>query len=474
MSLSSLRPILLVTAFAAAAPALAAPPSAELSQRMLDDLVAVSGVPGFGAAVWRDDRIVWRGSAGLRDVEGGLPVTADTIFRLASVSKLLAATAAAKLAEQGRLDLDAPVTSVLPWLRNDWAPMNARQLAAHISGLPHYAPQDFTNLGQTHYPTSRAAVAIFEAQPQIGAPGAGYSYSSWGYTLLGAMVEEQAGMLFPDYVTREVTPGLAVMRDVADGPNENAARPYEFTARQAGRARPNDFSYTWGGGGMAATPSALATFGGLMTQDRIVRAATFDMMLRPVRLNDGNEVSDREFKLGFGWRLGTDADGGAIAHHAGNATGARSALVLWRAEKTAVSLLSNASWVSAIEGSAQMLAAPHRATPANLVAAACPVSAQRYSGTFNGEAVSGTARFASENGLCVGRIEATGALKAMLDGGMQSADGELRVVAIDPAGGLSRAGLVTPYGIYDLRAQAGGGFRAPFSATRTLEISFQT
>src|SRR5690606_21335278 len=97
---------------------------------------------------------------------------------------------------------------------------------------------------------------------------------------------------------------------------------------------------------------------------------------------------------------------------------------------------------------------------------------RRYSGSFNGEAVSGTAHFASEGGLCVGRIEATGALKMMLDGGSQAAAGDLRVVGIDPAGGLSRAGLVSPYGLYDLRAQAGGGFRAPFGGTRALEIAF--
>lgn len=467
-----IRPLLLATALTACAPAIAAPSPGAVSQRMLDDLAAVSGVPGMGAAIWRDDRIVWRGSSGMRDVERGLPVTADTIFRLASVSKLLTATAAVKLAEAGRLDLDAPVTAALPWLRNGWAPMSARQLAAHISGLPHYNAEDFTSLGRTSYQTSRAAVAIFEGRPQIGTPGAAYSYSSWGYTLLGAMVEERAGVLFPDYIAREVTRGLAVMRDVADGPDANAARPYEFTERRPSRARPNDFSYTWGGGGMAATPSALATFGGWMTQDQIVRAATFDDMLRPVRLNDGSEAGERDFKLGFGWRVGTDLDGRAIAHHAGNALGARSALMLWREEKIAVSLLSNASWASAIETSAQLLAAPHRAAPAGLNAVACPVSARRYSGTFNGEAVSGTARFSNEAGLCAGRIEATGALKTMFDGGMQSAAGELRAVGIDRAGGLSRAGLVTPFGIYDLRAQAGGGFRALFGGTRTLEVTF--
>lgn len=466
------RQLLMVVAFAACAPAIAAPSPGDVSQRMLDDLVAVSGVPGLGAAVWREDSIVWRGSAGLRDIERGLPVTADTIFRLASVSKLLAATAAARLSEQGRLDLDAPVTTILPWLRNGWAPMNARQLAAHISGLPHYNDWDQANLGPTHYPNSRAAVAIFEDRPLLTAPGERYNYSSWGYTLLGALVEQASGMPFPDYVTREVTPGLTVMRDATDGPNPDASIAYEFIDRRPQRASPVDMSYTWGGGGMAATPSALATFGGWMTQDRIVSATTFDAVLRPARLNDGSEAGERDFQVGFGWRTSPDEDGRSTAHHAGVFTGGRSALVLWRDERIAVSLLSNAAWLSAIEKSAQLLAAPFRPAPEGLAATDCPVGARRYEGSFNGEPVSGTVRFTQEPGLCTGRIEATGPLRAFLDGGMQSRAGELRVVGIDAGGGLARAGLVTPFGIYDLRANADGGFRAGLGGTRELAIRF--
>ena len=75
-------------------PAIAAPDPAEVSQRMLDELILMNGVPGMGAAIWKGDEIIWTGSAGMRDVERKLPVDERTIFRLASVSKLLAATAA--------------------------------------------------------------------------------------------------------------------------------------------------------------------------------------------------------------------------------------------------------------------------------------------------------------------------------------------------------------------------------------------
>lgn len=463
-----LIPILLATTAPAAAAQ--APPPERVAQRMIDDLRTVSGVPGIGAAIWSGGKIAWRGSAGMRDLQKGAPVNERTIFRLASVSKLLAATAAAKLAEEGRLDVDAPVTSVLPWLANGWAPINARQLAAHTAGIDHYNEEDRRTLGPLHFPTSRAAVGIFAQRPLLTPPGQAYRYSSWGFTLLGALVEERSGKPFPDYVTSEITPGLAVMRDATDGPNPDASIAYEFVDRQPVKARPIDFSYTWAGGGMAATPSALATFGGRFLADRIVSRQTVDWMLRPATRNDGRPVEDEGYQLGFGWRLSPDEDGSPTVHHAGVSPGVRSALVGWRDDGMAVALLSNALWTVSIDRSARMVAAPFRPIPRTLITTSCPVGATRFSGSFNGKPIAGSQSFTVEAGMCIGSLRATGDLQQWLSGGTQKAAGELRLVGLDGTGGLARAGLVTPYGIYDLRARPDGTFRASFGGTRELIV----
>jgi serine beta-lactamase-like protein LACTB len=460
---------ILCTMFAAV-PATAKPTPAAVSQRLLDELRTVSGVPGIGAAIWKDGEIGWAGSSGLRDLDRNLPVNKDTVFRLASVSKLLAATAAAKLHEQGKLDVDAPVSTILPWLKNEWASITARQLAAHTSGIDHYNDHDRAALGPLHYPTSRDAVGIFASRPLLARPGQAYRYSSWGFTLLGALIEERSGMLFPDYVTRELTPGLAIMRDATDGPDPNASIAYEFAERRPVRAKPIDFSYTWSGGGMAATPSAIATFGGRFLANRIVAKQTVEWMLRPAFFNDGRPVEDEGYALGFGWRLSPDEDGAPTVHHAGVSPGVRSALVGWREDGMAVALLSNALWTVSIDRSARMIAAPHRPVPTTLVARACPVTATRFAGTFNGASVAGRAKFALEGGLCVGSLDSGGELQQWLSGGAQRAAGPLKLVGIDGAGGLARAGLVTPYGIYDWRAQPDGSFKAPFGGTRELVV----
>ncbi|MBJ7439075.1 MAG: beta-lactamase family protein [Sphingopyxis sp.] len=445
--------------------------AAIIAQRLLDTLRESNGVPGMGAAVWQDGKIVWEGSSGLRDIEGRAPVTRDTLFRLASVSKLFTVTAAAKLAEEGKLDLDAPFQRQLPGLGARWPAITPRHLAAHTSGLPHYQDVD-RDRGARHYRTGREAVAIFADRNLLTPPGTAYSYSSWGYTLLGTLVEEHAGQSFPDYVTRQLVPGLAIRADATHSGDPNASRAYGFEAGRVVEMPRHDFSYTWGGGGLSGTAGAVATFGGQMIDAKIVRPATFDAMLVPVLLADGRPAGEPDYGVGFGWRISRDPDGAPFVHHNGSAIGARSTVGLWRAEHTAVSVLANASWVSRMEPTAQMIAAPFRRVPTGLTTTACPVGAQRYRGTFGDAAVEGAVRFRIDRGLCVGTAEQHAAMRAYFGTAMQRTDAPLTLIGLAPQGGLSRAGLVNPFGIADLRAQADGSFAAEIATGRRLVLRF--
>lgn len=444
-----------------------------VADRMLASQVKTNGVPGMGAAVVVDGVVVWHGSAGMRNLEAGEPVDRHTMFRLASVSKLLTATAAAKLGEDGRLDLDAPVQSTLPWLKAPWAPLTPRQLAAHTSGLPHYQQVD-EGRGAKRYESVRAAVGFFDGRPLLAAPNTAYQYSSWGYTLLSAVIEALAGKAFLDYIAHELTPGLAVGPDASDHGVPNASKTYGFTDGRAVRLPAHDFSYTWGGGGLAATPEAIALFGSRVMEGTVVSPRTFNSMLEPARLADGSVVGERDYQVGFGWRTGRDVNGESIAHHAGVALGARSALVLWPSSRVSASVLSNAEWTSSIETTAEMLAAPfHRHTAAGAQPTArCPADALAYDGEFAGERFRGTATFSDQAGLCAGQIKLPqGLLRTWLNGFPQRDADSLEIIGIRPSAGISRAALVTPIGLHDLRADADGrALRVKFSPSRSLVI----
>lgn len=450
--------------------------AARVSDRMLSALVEANGVPGMGAAVVRDGTTVWAGSAGYRNVEQGLRVEKDTTFRLASVSKVVAATAAAKLKELGALDVDAPIQSLLPWLKSDWAPLTSRQLAAHSSGMPHYQDVD-SDRGQVHYTSVRDAVGIFRKRALLFSPGTGYSYSSWGYTLLSAVIEARGGESFLDYLSHEVTAGLAIGIDATDSGDVLASRAYRFEDGRAVPAAHHDFSYTWAGGGLGATPEAIAQFGARVMAGEVVSPSTVDWMFTPTRLADGSVARERDSEVGFGWRVAKDADGALIAHHAGVTEGARSALVLWPERKLDVSVLSNALWVSSIEQTAMMLAAPFQVEVdrPSLPSRSCPLRASTYEVEFDGKRWSGSARFAMEEGVCVGTVSLTsGPLRDWLNGFPQRDADTLKLVGLDARGGFSRAALVTPIGLHDLRVQADGdGYSARFGSTRTVSFRFK-
>ncbi|MBH9577227.1 serine hydrolase domain-containing protein [Inhella proteolytica] len=463
-----LAPTLLTLATALSAPA----PQLQ-SQALLDALRESSGVPGLGAAVWQQGRLVWQGSSGLRDLAQQLPVQADTRFRLASVSKLFAATAAAQLVQQGQLDPEAPVQPLLgEALPPDWPPLSSAQLAAHSAGVPHYQAQDSGRGHQAHASAREATATHLQARQLVGAPGARFHYSSWGYTVLSAVVEARSGLNYLDFLARHTTPGLAIGVDRSDDAQDRTmSRPYTLTPQGPQPAAPHDYSYTWGGGGLAATPGALAEWGGRVLQGRVVDAATRDWMWTPQRLNSGEPSGERDFQMGFGWRLGQDLEGQALRHHAGVTSGARSVLLLWPEQQLSVSLLSNALWTSAIERTAELLSAPFRPLPKDLVAADCPTGHTRFQAELQDEAFEGRLRFVRVAGHCQGELELPEALATRLHAPPQPRRERLRVLALAP--GLARAALVSPIGLLEWRAIGQDKAQVLLPGQRLLKLRLQ-
>lgn len=450
------------------------PLPARIADAILAALVESSGVPGMGAAISQYGEMVWIGSAGLRDVEAGLPVMPDTRFRFASVSKLFTVTAAARLREQGKLDADAPISLTLPYLSPHWPPITTAQLAAHTAGVPHYQPID-DRRGAKHFDTVEDAALQVVGRRLLTPPGAAYSYSSWGYVLLSAVVEARAGKPFLEVLAHEITPDLAIGPDATGSNDVQASKAYDFVDHRALEASAHDFSYTWGGGGLGGTAPALARFGGRVLDGGVVSPATLEWMQTPARLNDGALVSERDYTVGFGWRRSTDSAGRRVLHHAGSAIGARSALLLYPEQSTAVALLANAGWTSAIEQSVQMLAAPFLRPAPGMEAKPCPVqttSVQVWEDGNSSHAATGPAQFARLNGVCTGSIPVPARLAARLADFPQRSAAYLTIIGIDLSGGLKRGTLVTPMGAYALTLAKDGRYGVRFDEKRQMMLQF--
>jgi len=159
----------------------------EMARGRFDSVMAANNIPGLSVAVSIDGQVVWSEGFGYANIETGTPVTSTTKFRIGSVSKPLSAVAMGILVDQGKLDLDLPVQHYVPsFPEKAKGTVTSRQLGGHIAGVRHYSGNEM--LSSRKYETVTQSLEIFEDDTLQTPPGEAYSYSSYGWNLLSAVV----------------------------------------------------------------------------------------------------------------------------------------------------------------------------------------------------------------------------------------------------------------------------------------------
>src|SRR5207248_1430856 len=176
-------------------------------EKAVASFMAANSVPGLSAAVVLDGEPRWSEGFGMADLENFSPATSSTLFRLGSISKPISATAALQLWEQGKLDLDAPVQKYCPAFPRKEAPITTRQLLGHLGGIRHYRDDgkgDVPEDSARHFATMEESLQLFAKDPLVAPPGTKFNYSTYGYTLVGCVVEGAASAKYVDYVRENV------------------------------------------------------------------------------------------------------------------------------------------------------------------------------------------------------------------------------------------------------------------------------
>jgi serine beta-lactamase-like protein LACTB len=227
--------------------------------------------PGLSLTVAAGGKIVWSVSCGYADVKSRRPVTARTRFRIGSVSKTLTATVLADYAESGRVDLDAAVDRYVDFPSHGGA-ITLRRLAGHLAGIRHYESQAEA-VNRRHFASVTATLALFAGDPLVAEPGSHFSYSSYGYDVIGAALERVSGRDFPSLV-REAVLAPAHMRETTLATAPRAARATFYELKDSGGVRvapPIDLSDRLPAGGFLSTAEDLARFGIALTDGTLVR-----------------------------------------------------------------------------------------------------------------------------------------------------------------------------------------------------------
>lgn len=336
--LASCGPVPDVVAVPKPAPSVAALPDSvrEAVDRLIHEVMTDQQIPGVSLGLVRENRIVYVTGYGFSH-RPSRPATADTVFRLASISKTFTAVAALQLAERETLDLDAPVQRYVPTFPAKRWPVSTRQLLGHLGGIRHYRGRE--RFSTTHYTDILAPLSIFQADPLAHQPGTKYLYSTYGYNLVGAVVEAAVQERFTEYVRRYVFIASGMRGAQVDDPTTvipKLAAGYDPVAGGGVTEAPAfDATNKIPGGGFVATAEDMSQYAVAVMTDRLLRPATKDAMWTRQATKDGTTTG-----YGLGWMLGQWA-GQLTAAHSGGQPGVTTLFFLVPARGCAVIVLTN-------------------------------------------------------------------------------------------------------------------------------------
>lgn len=309
------------------------------------------GIPGGALAVVRDGRLVYAKGFGLADVERKEPVQAGSLFRIASISKPITAVAVLKLAQDGKLDLDARAFALVGVLPEQADPrlkdVTVRQLLQHRggwdrekSGDPMFQPFKIAEEEGVALPPDPAAILRSVARrPLDFDPGARYAYSNFGYCVLGRIIEKAGGEPYEDYVRRAVLAPMGITRmrlgkSLPEGRAEGEVRYYPLPGPAARPvfAGAKEASVPWPYGGFCL--EAMDAHGGWLASavDLVRFAGSIDRVLdeksRALMVERPAGTKPEPTYYGCGWMVRPIGnDGRKNLWHAGSLPGTSTLLV---------------------------------------------------------------------------------------------------------------------------------------------------
>lgn len=311
----------------------------EKADSLLQQYVELGDVVGMSAGVYFQGEAVWTGGAGYRDQEKQLPATKDMLHRIASITKPMTAIAIMQLVEKGKIDLDVPIQTYLKdYPSHSEGDITVKHLLGHVSGIPFYKNKK-EGFPSKHFNSLEEAVDLFKNRPLKHKPGTAYLYSTYGYTVLGSIIEKATGQSYQDYMQQNVwaAAGMKQTRlEIFGETYPNQSRLYKKNKKGVFVAdKQTDLSLKYPGGGLLSTVPDLLQFGEAVLNNALISAESLELMRQPA------DVEWEGTPYGLGWYLVNDPVYGRVVRHGGRQSGTNTYLSIYLDQDFVVAVIAN-------------------------------------------------------------------------------------------------------------------------------------
>ncbi len=322
--------------------------------------MAKQKIPALSIAVATDNQLRYEQGFGLADLENKVTANAATVYRTASIAKAITAVGVLQLAEQGKINLDAPIQKYCQAFPQKQWPLTARQLLGHLGGVRHYKSGESS--GTKFFPGIASSLSIFKDDPLLHQPGQKYLYTTFGYSLLGCAIEGATGISYEEYLAERLfTPagmnqtGLDKQRLIipnrASGYTKLSQLRYNSLSEEEKRylkvneiynASLHDTSMKVAGGGLLATPSDLVRFAAAVNAEKLLGKSWLEQMWTEQKTRNGKTTG-----YGLGWDI-TSIAGLKLVRHTGGQSGTSTLLEMIPEKGLIVAIMCNLDGVAMV------------------------------------------------------------------------------------------------------------------------------
>ena len=312
-------------------------------RELLEQMVSKKEVMGVAAGYSVNGNTIDQAAVGYANKKEKKLFALDTRVRMGSIAKPMTALAAMQLVEQGLLDLDAPIQTYIPdYPKHSTTQITTRHLLSHTSGIDGYKDGRESNT-TIEYPSLYDALNLFKHRDLLFEPGSQYSYTTYGYTVLGVIIERVSGLTFEAYMQKHIWDRAQMTNTGVEKFGVKMDNKSELYSRNNGKgkakiARENNLSNRIPAGGFYTTLGDMLKFGNAVLNNTFVKEETLHLMRQHHSLEKENNA------YGFGWFLyAPKPNEGGIIGHPGGQTGSTSFLFIVPSKKAVSVILANTS-----------------------------------------------------------------------------------------------------------------------------------